>query len=267
MRVDWVHPSWRDLVIESLAKDGVARRSFLRRCGVDGAALALSGGGGSEGKRERPLLRDDGDWDALGDGLYHRCAELDEAEAVRLLQVLADAGDGPELQALAALVLARLDWSGKVLSVDAIGAWLALAARLDPRPELPAFAMTWLELEPSDAPRTPEAMERMADWLRLAELLGEHDPELLSGLGFPERYGLVLHEFATHTPRDEPILERELRIETLARLAVLDPGLAGQALNESEALSFETMPPMSEATPEDSARFPVERVLRDLTPS
>ena len=57
MRVDWVHPSWRDLVIESLADDAAARRHFLARCGVDGAALALSGGGGAAGERERPLLR------------------------------------------------------------------------------------------------------------------------------------------------------------------------------------------------------------------
>lgn len=263
MRVDWVHPSWRDLVIESLANDPFARRRFLSRCGVDGAALALSGSGGSEGERERPLLRSDADWDALGDGLHHLCAELDEAEAVRLLVVLAEAGEGAELQALAQLVLARLDWNGKVLSVDAIGAWSALAARLDPRPEEPAFAMTWLELEPGAAPRSPEQMERMADWLQLAELLREHDPELLAGLGFPERYGIVLHEFATRTPRAEPVLERELRIEALARLAALDPGLAGQAMNESLALRYEAMAPAAE-TPPRVTGFPVERVLRDL---
>jgi hypothetical protein len=266
MRVDWVHPSWRDLVIDSLAKDRLARRSFLRRCGVDGAALALSGGGGSEGERERPLLRDDGDWDAFSDGLHQRCAELDEAEAVRLLQVLADAGDGQELRALSELVLTRLAWSGKVLSVDAIGAWSVLAARLDARPEPPAVAMTWLELEPGGAPRTPEEMERMADWLQLAELLQEHDPELLVGLGFPDRYGEVLQDFATQTPRDEPILERELRIETLARLAILDPDLSGQAMNESIALSYEMLLPPTEALP-PAIEFPVQRVLKDLTAS
>jgi hypothetical protein len=106
-------------------------------------------------------------------------------------------------------------------------------------------------------------MERMADWLQLAELLGEHDPELLSGLGFPDRYGEVLQNFATHTPRNEPVLERELRIEALARLAVLDPELAGQAMNESLALRYEAMVPETEALP-PAIEFPVERVLRDL---
>ena len=263
MRVDWVHPSWRDLVIDELANDPSARCRFLSRCGVDGAAVALSGSGGSEGGRERPLLRSDADWDALGDGLHHRCAELDEAEAVRLLQVLADAGEGPEVDALASLVMNRLGWGGKVLSVDAIGAWLTLAPRVDPRPDPPAVAMTWLELEPPVAPRTPEEMARMGDWVQLAGLLDEHHPEMLAVLGFPGRYGTVLHDFAMHTPRDEPVLERELRIETLARLAALYPVLSGQALNESLALRYEAMEPLTEVLP-PVIGFPVERVLRDL---
>ena len=92
MRVEWVHPSWRDLVIESLAADDEARRRFLRHCGVDGAAVALSCGGGAAGERERPLLRCDADWDALGDGLYALCHDFGEAEAIQLLGVLDDAG-------------------------------------------------------------------------------------------------------------------------------------------------------------------------------
>ena len=171
-----MHPSWRDLVIEELASDATERRRFLSRCGVDGAAVALAPRGGAEGERARPLLRDDADWDALGDGLHHACADLDEAEAVRLLDVIADAGEDAETRALAELVLRRLGWSGKAVSVDAIGAWAAVSKWLDPRPTPPAVAMTWLELEPHQAPETPEEIERMADWLRLAELLTERAP-------------------------------------------------------------------------------------------
>jgi hypothetical protein len=263
MRVDWVHPSWRDVVIESLAGHAGERRAFLSRCGVDGAAVALSSEGGSGGERERPLLKSDRDWDALGDGLHHRCAELDEADAIRLLHVLAEAGDDAEVRALAELVLKRLGWSGKAVSVDAIGAWAALSANLEPRPEPPAVAMTWLELEPAHAPETPEELERMADWLRLAELLTERTPELIEGLGFPQRYEAVLEAFTTATPRDEPVLERELRIESLARLAALDETLSGQALNESLALTYEVAEPIPDGLPTSNG-FPIERVLKDL---
>ena len=72
----------------------------------------------------------------------------------------------------------------------------------------------------------------MADWLRLAELLTERAPELLDGLGFPERYSDILRAFADSSPPDEPPIERELRIESLERLADLDPELSEQAWDQ-----------------------------------
>jgi hypothetical protein len=160
-------------------------------------------------------------------------------------------------------VLTRLGWSGQAVSVDAIGAWAAVSANLDPRPRPPAVAMTWLALEPSHAPETPEELERMADWLRLAELLTERTPELIEGLGFPHRYEAVLEAFASSTPRDEPPVERDLRIESLARLAALDEELSGRALNESLALTFEGAAQLPDELPVSNG-FPIERVLRDL---
>lgn len=77
--IDWVHPSWRDLVIDRLREDATERRSFLRRCGTYGALLALSGGGGVSGERELPLLIDDADWDALTDRLGELLRELEDA--------------------------------------------------------------------------------------------------------------------------------------------------------------------------------------------
>jgi hypothetical protein len=263
MRVEWVHPSWRDLVIESLAQDAEARRHFLARCGVDGAALALSGAGGASGDRERPLLREDADWDALGDGLYGLCSDLGEAEAAQLLGVLEAAGEHAEVLALARLALDRLGWAGKAVSVDAIAAWAPLAARLDPRPEPPALALTWLELEPHALPETPEELERFADWVRLAEVLWRYDAELLARLGFPDRYADLLGHFAEDGPREEPVLEREMRIEALGRLRVLDPELAGAAKATWLELIMDAATPPA-ATPPPARGFPVDRVLRDL---
>jgi hypothetical protein len=264
VRVDWVHPSWRDLVIGELASTPEERHRFLRSCGVNGASLALSSAGGAEGAVERPLLCGDADWDALGDGLHALCGnDIDEPEAILLLRALADVELDAEAENLIRLVLKRLGWSGKAISVDAIGAWTAVSARLDPPPEPPAVAMTWLELEPAAAPRTPTEMEQMSDWLRLAELLHRHDPELLDGLGFPQRYAAILADFATSAPVEEPPAERDLRIEALARLAGLDDELANAAMNESLALSVEVVQPATEASPVNGG-FPVERVLRDL---
>jgi hypothetical protein len=267
MRVTWVHPSWRDLVISELARDAALRRRFLHHCGVDGAALALSSGGGSDGDRVRPLLTEDADWDALGDNLHHACSELGPNDAVRLLAVLGEALDGVEADALSAMVLERLErrWRGHAVSVDALEAWTAAAGKLPPSATV---AASWLELDPPGAPRTPVELERFADWLRLAELISVYDRELLDSLGFPDRSGDVLDAFIAEPALTEPPVERELRVDALARIARLDPTRADDALelvpvlDRSSAIvkQFE-LPELGSSA---AGGFAVDRVLSDL---
>jgi hypothetical protein len=264
-----VHPSWRDLVVDALAHDAGERRRFLASCGVAGAALALSTAGGAGGERRRPLLREDADWDALADGLHRLCGEIDEADAVRLLNVLAETEPGPESSALAALVARRLGrrWHRRVVSVDALAAWSAVASRLLEPVEPPSPVPAWLELEPDRAPADPAALERFADWLRLAELLDRHDPELLAGLGFPDRHADVLAEFARAVPEDEPPLEHDLRVQALDRLIRLASDCAPSVYVTLTTLREDLALPEWEPLPEPVAPvspFPVARVLRDL---
>jgi hypothetical protein len=268
--VTWVHPSWRDLVIDALAADAAERRRFLAHCGVDGATLALSTAGGAAGERTRPLLREDADFDALADGLHRLCADLEEPDAVRLLTVLGANEPDPEVSALAALVARRLAgrWQGRAVGVDALAAWAAVAAKLPERPEPPSAAATWVELEPDRAPTTPVELERFADWLRLAELLARHDPELLAGLGFPDRHRDVLDAFAADSPSGEPPVEHELRLQALERLGDLYPSCAARATATVMAAHDDALA-APEGVPEPSVaslmpRFPVHRVLQDL---
>lgn len=264
-----MHPSWRDLVVEALAQDAGERRRFLARCGVDGAALALSTAGGAAGERERPLLREDADWDALADGLHRLCVDVEEADAIRLLAVLTEPEPEPEVAALAGLVARRLGrrWRGQAVSVDALAAWAAVAAGLVEPGEPPSPVPTWLALEPDRAPDSPAALERFADWLRLADLLARHDPALLAGLGFPDRHTPVLGEFAQAAPADEPPLEHDLRVQTLDRIIGLAPDCAPSAYLSLTTLRGDLH--VAEWVPLDPAaapatRFPVSRVLRDL---
>ena len=67
--VEWIHPSWRDLLIEHLEAHPGDRRDFLSRCGVNGILLAVSRAGGSTGKREFPLLVDAEDWKIINDAI------------------------------------------------------------------------------------------------------------------------------------------------------------------------------------------------------
>lgn len=61
--VSWIHPSWRDLVIEELGQNRKFRKKFLSRCSYLGFIIALSIGGGATGQRDLPLLLDMEDLD------------------------------------------------------------------------------------------------------------------------------------------------------------------------------------------------------------
>jgi hypothetical protein len=198
MKVTWVHPSWRDLVIEHLSSDDRARAYFLRHCAVNGALLALSSAGGASGERRLPLLRRDTDWDALTDRLYDLAPDLEQAELIGVLEALRSACRGrevvssrAEVDALARAVLVRLAGVWKraraPIALPMLEAWLALAQQLSPPPTPPALGLTWAELLPVRAPDFSDrtGLERFADWLTLAELLRSYDPKMLDALGFP----------------------------------------------------------------------------------
>ncbi len=198
MRVAWVHPSWRDLVIDHLGSDAAARQHFLRSCSVHGALLALSVAGGRRGDRELPLLRRDADWDALTGRLYDLAPEFEPVELIGLMDALLamthdvrGASTQVEVEALATAVLSRVrslwNTSRGPISIAGLEMWLTLAGRLAAKPDPPAMAMTWAELLPVAAPDLSDraTLERFADWLTLVELLLDHYPGMLGGLGFP----------------------------------------------------------------------------------
>jgi hypothetical protein len=198
--IDWVHPSWRDLVIEQLRGDSHARRRFLRACGPYGAALVLSTDGGAAGERVLPLLIDDADWDAFTDRAAELLRELGDADLSRLLfacgEALAadlDAPDTAELTSLAQYLLgaARRSWDERrtPLPVFLLEAWYTANAALPAPLDSPDIGPTWAELHPASAAIIGERRElqRSEEWLALAHTLATHDPRTLHALGFPDR--------------------------------------------------------------------------------
>jgi hypothetical protein len=222
--IGWVHPSWRDLVIEELSHDTGARQGFLRACGVDGATLALSHAGGAAGERALPLLATDFDWDVLADRLHELLRELEGQDLARVLLALADTlgvinepGQQLEAQSLAAHLLSATgrawDQERRPLSVFLIDAWYTLNANVAEQATAPQLASTWAELHPgSRLLQHPDRVElaRADEWLALAALLRERDPATLDTLGF-------------HRQPDQHLLER--LIVPLTRLAIDDEQL------------------------------------------
>src|SRR5919199_1032633 len=181
-KVTWVHPSWRDLVIDELVLDRAARRRFLARAELDGVLLALAVAGGHAGDRVLPLLVDDGDWDLLGDRVAALARDTDDHDALRLLAALDVALDAErepaarsELHALAAVALGavarRLERAPDPPGVAILAACLRLDDRV-PEPDAgridASLERTWFALMPgTDPPQTDDELRAADDWLWL----------------------------------------------------------------------------------------------------
>lgn len=278
--VTWVHPSWRDLVIEELAGDAPARRAFLAACGIHGVALALSSAGGARGTRTLPLLLEDADWDALADRLARLVPTLDAPEVTVLLAALGEArgsaqdGARAELAALASETLERLarTWSDghTPVAVGLLAAWAALAQTLPELPSAPAavFAESWIELlptEPIDLSSGP-AVAAVDDWLALAELLHAYAPELLDGFGFPAAHRDLLRVVVTAAERLAPQESEPAAgvVRLLRRVARLEPRLALEALAAAHRLQRRARPPTVEPEPQWRELSPELERLLDL---
>jgi hypothetical protein len=283
MRVQWVHPTWRDLVIAQLAGDEAARRQFLHRCGVYGIELALSTAGGPSGASRLRLIACDADWDAVTDRLFALVLELEPTELLALLACLHEAiedlrgsREGAEAQALARTTLARVatlwDAAGAPIPLVQLAAWLDVAGRLEPEPSPPRLSLTWVELLPASVPEPDDraAVERFADWLTLCELLWDYNFELKAQLGHNDEHVELMASFVgrveLHKSLPRPEAEQVLR--ALELIAELEPDLQPLARFVGRDLRTAAAPPSGLAPdvpePPPPELFEVQRVLADL---
>jgi hypothetical protein len=273
-RVAWVHPSWRDLVIEELATDADARRAFLRDCSVEGILLAVSTGGGLMGERALPLIVDDADWDLVGDHAA-RLAGRHDQDIVRVLTALSEARSlaserqTAELEALAGAVLEQLArrWNSeqRVIPLGLLAVWFELASRLPQRLREPELARTWVEHVPTERVDISDQSDltRVDDWIALAALIDRHAPQMLAAFGFPERHAEVLQwlvlDAASSSEDSSPPPLRDLLVSILRRLADLDPGhVVGVRLTD------EHLNGMSGESQFEPSRHPPGRISEEL---
>ena len=289
--VTWVHPSWRDLVIDELAGDRATRRAFLSACGVHGVALALSTGGGAAGERALPLLVEDGDWDAVADRLALLLPELDWPDVTMLVAALGEAAYAAPVEgvALASEVLGALarlwDRRADVVPVGVLAAWFELAGELPEPPAPPSAAATWFDLVPAGMVDLEADALAFDDWTALVELLADRAPGALAAFDFPAKQRLSMLQFigdAMVAGEEGRALEHvDAVIRSLRRLIVVgpDPALAGRAVGrlrhpppeaadeyvELKPLSPELERLLQEPLPTArNERALVDRVLRDL---
>jgi hypothetical protein len=292
--IGWVHPSWRDLVIDELAENAPARRRFLSACGIYGVMLALSRKGGARGERSLPLMICDRDWDTLGDRIGELLGELEDHDLGRLLLALGDAlnvwlepAQRSEVEGLTRYALGAINrnWRkhGRPVPVFLLEAWYAANGLLLEREEPPSILPTWEELHPSDyrlaGDLTARDLQAFDDWLALAQILASHDPDALRRLGFYNHdQQLLAHLTVELGAVGEPGLAA-LAEGLLRRIRALSPTYGGLARETLTRLKLQPSderwwvpqdidaPPSQEPVSRERIGFTredVSRVLADL---
>jgi hypothetical protein len=293
--IGWVHPSWRDLVINELREDTAARRRFLDACSLHGTMLALSQEGGVAGERMLPLLVADEDWDRLSGRMAQLVDQLEDRDLAQLLLALhgvrtaniarSQKREARNLAAYLLTVIAR-SWDGRhrPVPVFLVLQWYALSEWAPAAIPAPQLGPTWAELYPGSPPAgglERAELLRADEWLALAQTLLRYDPDTLTALGFFARDQALLGALATTLEATTDADTSSLAESILTRIQELAPGDAsGAARRALMAIELDAPDPQRWWVPEDIPTPPstdpvptapveftrddVDRVLSDL---
>ena len=204
--LSWVHPSYRDLVIEELSSDTAFRQGFLRTCSASGLKLAVSEAGGAAGNRRLPLMVDADDWTTL----QQRAVDLirDDASTeescdmlTSIAAVIESADDDQTRQRLvsvltAACETAREKWDAEStpLTGTQLLAYGDASTRLATLSKMPDLRASWddgdcclhgeLHREPPDILNA----NRLEEWIDLVMAIHKTEPRFIAMRKFPVDY-------------------------------------------------------------------------------
>ena len=231
--VDWMHPSYRDLVIEELSNDQTLKIAFLDKMGLPGIKLAVSDTGGALGKRSLPLMTFDEAWQSLADRCLSIVRSGDTSETTELLLALESAANSaasPKTarqlsEVLSAVCLAACKtWDSErtVLSHEQLRIYGSASIRVKPLPPVPKFEQSWVATDQRliRALKTGTSLvfeqEILAGWVQMCFAITETEPRFLAQLGFSAKLKELI-------PRVLGQISDEVRsIETFGEYDTLD---------------------------------------------
>jgi len=203
--VDWMHPSYRDLVIDELARDGCLQQSFLSSTGLGGIKLAISDTGGASGDRRLPLMNSPESWDVLQVRSEHVAETGTANQIAELISTLDSASKATEdattcakfreiLSTVCLRACRRWNGSGEALEPNVLSTYVAATAGLRPLPPIPDIWPSWICAEGSlrrELERTSDGRlwdhEPFTEWLDLALAANSAEPRFLRQIRFPQR--------------------------------------------------------------------------------
>ena len=200
--VEWIHPSYRDLVIEQLRDGGSLKSEFLNRMNTAGIKLALSEAGGATGRLRFPLVNSAKDWDILEERSLHVARNSGTEHCTTLLTIVTEALDcsvGQDrtavqriLKAICRILRERWDSDQVELDASAINAYAAASERASPMEPMPALEASWhaavqrLQFQlGSDEVDFLFEVESLDEFLSVVEAIQNSEPRLLRRVNFP----------------------------------------------------------------------------------
>jgi hypothetical protein len=204
-KLDWVHPSYRDLVIERLSLNKSMRTHYLDRGGVAAIVLALSEVGGAFGDRSLPLLPDKESWESLRTSVIRVLQEGTEEEieevmsAVEGVTSVTPAMSG-EMSSLLSVLCeeVRIRWDGqnKVLTSKLLKRFYEISAKVTAQVPSPRLAPSWNAtlakveeaVEEAEAGRFALDGPHVLEWAEMLDTLEVNEPRYLRKLGFPSAF-------------------------------------------------------------------------------
>ena len=145
--IGWIHPSYRDLVIEQLEAEPSQRRHFLRHLSVDGLKLALTECGYDGTPRK--FIDTDDDWDIVCDRILELATDpsemstdLMDALTESIDQIKQKSGNSGILANVAAAIKNKWDAQNEALNEREILSFSRFSECLDPLPPFPNLSAT-----------------------------------------------------------------------------------------------------------------------------
>jgi hypothetical protein len=201
--VDWIHPSYRDLVIDELSRDLHLLRRFLRNASVDGLALAISAAGGPTGTRRFPLLNAPECWADLRENALGIAWRPENSE--RLLSSLISTREQEKLtgelrrnvDGLMAGICAAAEegWPearSAQTTIEALTVYRKACEILGRQPKFPTIEKAW-EMYSHDLEITLDLwvgdLQILESWFKIVKLIETDVPEFFSSRKWRSMYG------------------------------------------------------------------------------
>jgi hypothetical protein len=205
-RIDWIHPSCRDLVIEELAVEPTLQAKFVENMSLQGIKLSISDSGGLTGERRLPLMQDPRNWEILHGRCLSIAREDSYGEVSDLLTTLhSSALESPDIErralfirtldAVCKEVCRRWDTSRAAIKADHLLAYCKASVLTKPFSPVPQLDVTWevlVEEVRSQLTRGEDGYlldpDYFIEWMRFSEVVRANEPRFLRATGFPNKY-------------------------------------------------------------------------------